>query len=175
MGQGGWSEDKTQICTRLERLLQRSGGAWWDDDTMVQWYSNVPGHERPPLQWRDDIVISGVLLAGRPVVTVLWTPSSLSGRAGPVTISDHQIRWSQSQSPRAQSRQLSIGNTNQLDSLPVVPPVVQFHCILPSLWLWLVMSWWCEVNQTGPPPCRGLFRGFASPAILCHNHIGRLL
>ena len=23
-------------------------------------------------------------------------------------------------------------------------------------------------NQTGPPRCRGMFRGIASPAVLCH-------
>ena len=28
-------------------------------------------------------------------------------------------------------------------------------------------------NQTGPPPCRGLFREIASPAILCHKEPAR--
>ena len=27
--------------------------------------------------------------------------------------------------------------------------------------------------QTGPPPCRGLFRGVASPAVLCHKEPAR--
>ena len=25
------------------------------------------------------------------------------------------------------------------------------------------------IKQTGPPPCRGLFRGIASPPVLCHK------
>ena len=28
-------------------------------------------------------------------------------------------------------------------------------------------------NQTGPPRCRGLFLGIASPAVLCHKEPAR--
>ena len=30
-----------------------------------------------------------------------------------------------------------------------------------------------HLNQTGPPPCRGLFRVVASPAVLCHKEPAR--
>ena len=32
-------------------------------------------------------------------------------------------------------------------------------------------SWW--LAEWGPPRCRGLFRGFASPAVLCHKEPAR--
>ena len=30
-----------------------------------------------------------------------------------------------------------------------------------------------DIDQSGPPRCRGLFRGIASPAILCHKEPAR--
>ena len=45
---------------------------------------------------------------------------------------------------------------------------------LPSSWVATTFSWLGSTwHQSGPPQCRGLFRGVATPALLCHKEPAR--